>query len=81
MVKSYYNIPALNVTVICALGVHMSGYLGKGLAKLMVILKWSAVPARLKNAVLQNATEVFFLVRMHECKTLHCTTEHVFREL
>lgn len=73
MVKRYYNIPALNFTVICALGVHMSGYLGKGLAKLMVILKGSAVPARLKKAILQNATEVFFLMHMHKCKTIHCT--------
>jgi len=78
VVKSYYNIPALNVTVICALGVHMSGYVGKGLAKLMAILKGSAVPERLKNAVLQNAMEVFFLLHMHECKTIHSTTEHVF---
>jgi len=59
----------------------MSGYLGKGLAKLMVILKGSAVPERLKNAILQNATEVFFLMHVHECKTIHCTTEHVFRDL
>lgn len=81
MVKSYYNIPALNVTVICALGVHVSGYLGKGLVKLLLILKGSAIPVRLKNAILQNATEVFFLVHMHECKTIHCTREHVFREL
>ena len=51
----------------------MSGYLGKGLAKLMVILKGSAVPARLKKAILQNATEVFFLMHMHKCKTIHCT--------
>ena len=58
----------------------MSGYLGKGLEKLMVILKGSAVPARLKNAILQNSMEVFFLVHMHECKTIHCTREHVFRE-
>ena len=45
----------------------MSGYLGKGLAKLMVILKGSAVPERLKNAILQNTTEftcyfVFLLI-------------------
>ena len=59
----------------------MSGYLGEGLAKLMVILKGSAVPERLKNAILQNAMEVFFLVHMHECKKIHCTTEHVFRGL
>lgn len=66
MVKCYNIIPALNVTVIGAVGVHMSGYLGEGSIKLMVILKGSAVPERLKNAVLRNATEVFFLVHMHE---------------
>ena len=66
MVKSYYNIPALNVTVICALGDHMSGYLGKGLAKLMVILKGSAISERLKNAIIQNAMVGFFLMHMHE---------------
>jgi hypothetical protein len=51
-------------------------FLGKGSEKLMVLFKASAVPERLKNAVLQNAGEVFSLIHMHDVQdnTLHHKT-------